>query len=63
MSEKIKLWEVKAKNQDGEIVFRKRYKKLQIIDMRDKVLDFSKVDFSTMDFLYKEDTDENISKS
>ena len=35
MSEKIKLWEVKVKNQDGDVIFRKRYKRLQIIDLRD----------------------------
>lgn len=58
MSEKIKLWEVKVKNQDGDVIFRKRYKRLQIIDLRDKILDFSKVDFSTTEFLYKGDEKE-----
>ena len=42
---------------------RKKYKKITIVDLTGQLIDFSDLDFSTMEFKYKEGTNENISKS
>lgn len=51
------------KIKDGKIYLRKKYKKITIVDLTGQLIDFSDLDFSTMEFKYKEGTNENISKS
>lgn len=46
------------KIKDGKIYLRKKYKKITIVDLTGQLIDFSDLDFSTMEFKYKEVTNE-----
>lgn len=47
LNKKNKLFEIK----DGKLIPKRKYKRIKIIDMTSNLIDFSGLDFSTMEFL------------
>ena len=47
LNKKNKLFEIK----DGKLILKRKYKRIKIIDMTSNLIDFSDLDFSTMEFL------------
>ena len=49
LNKKNKLFEIK----DGKLIPKRKYKRIKIIDMTSNLIDFSDLDFSTMEFVTK----------
>ena len=47
LNKKNKLFEIK----DGKLIPKRKYKRIKIIDTTSNLIDFSDLDFSTMEFL------------